>query len=255
MGFCVWSLLTVSLTWHPGQSKAHRLIVSDADFAAFCHDIAASPQSHEIDAVITGYFAAPGQVQLAGNLIRSLKSRKPDLIYLCDPVMADEGGLYINPAIAHAIRDTLLPLADIIKPNRSELEWICKTTCPTREAMIAAAMQLGAPTLLVSSAPVMGHEATGNLLIEKQGEGNQIWLAEHPLVANPVNGLGDLTASLFLSHLLRKEPAQHALSQTTAAVFDCLTYAVNNKANELLLARSYDAFFAPKSPITLSRLD
>jgi len=91
-------------------------------------------------------------------------------------------------------------------------------------------------------------------LIKKTEGKNEAWLAEHPLVANPVNGLGDLTASLFLSHYLQNMPLDSALDKTTAAVFDCLGYAVNNKADELLLARCFHHFFQPSSTITLTRL-
>lgn len=254
MGFAVWSLLTVSLTWHPGQGRAHRLIVGEQDFAAFCRDIATSPHAGEIDGVITGYFAACPQVHLAAELIKTLKNSNPHLTYLCDPVMADEGGLYIDNIIASAIRDELLPLADIIKPNRSELEWICATCCTSREDIMRAATQLPAPILVVSSAPALAAGSTGNLLIKKNDGGSESWLAEHPLVVNPVNGLGDLTASLFLSHFLKNEALDSALEKTTSAVFDCLSYAVHNKADELLLAHSFHHFFQPQSAITLTRL-
>jgi len=254
MGFGVWSLLTVSLTWHPGQGRAHRLIVSEQDFSSFCRDIATSPHAREIDGVITGYFAVQSQVHLAAELIKKLKNSNPHLTYLCDPVMADEGGLYIDSTIASAIRDELLPLADIIKPNRSELEWIFATRCSSREDIMRVAMQLPTPILVVSSAPAIKAGATGNLLIKKSEGRSEVWLAEHPLVANPVNGLGDLTASLFLSHYLQNEALDSALDKTTAAVFDCLSYAVNHKADELLLARSFHHFLQPESAITLTRL-
>jgi len=250
MGFSVWSLLTVTMTWQPRHGPAHQLHVSDEDFAALCADIAASPFAQEINGVMTGYFVSPAQVSQAARLIHQLKTRSPDIPYLCDPVMGDEGGLYIASETAQAIRAELLPIADIIKPNRSELEWICGYPLDNHQAIIAALGDYKAATKLVTSAPARGTNATGNLLID----GDMAWLAEHPLVAEPVNGLGDLTASLFFSHILQNMAPPQALAKTTAAVFDCLQDTLEKQANELCLSQAQHFFTHPTSSITLTSL-
>jgi len=250
LGFAVWSLLTISLTWQPRQGQAHVLRVSEADFAGFCADIAASPSARDIDAVMSGYFASPQQVASAALLIERLKADRPDITYLCDPVMADEGGLYIATDIAQAIKAQLLPIADIIKPNRSELEWIGGRSLDNNASILAALAPYKATTKLVTSAIAQQENATGNLLINEDG----IWLAEHPSLATPVNGLGDLTATLFFSHLLHSMPAQLALEKTTASVFDCLQHAIKAQADELLLPEAQDFFTRPVSPITITPL-
>jgi len=250
MGFGVWSLLTVSMTWQPRHGAAHQLRVGDDDFTKLCDDIAASPHAHEIDGVISGYFACPQQVVSANKLINKLKIMRPDMVYLCDPVMGDEGGLYIPIDTARAIRAQLLPIADIIKPNRSELEWICGDRLDNNAAIIAALASYKAKTKLVTSAFPQGEKATGNLLIDD----NKAWLAEHPLIDEPVNGLGDLTASLFFSHLLSGLSAPQALEKSTASVFDCLKHAIKAHSNELLLPASQSFFNHPASTITITSL-
>jgi len=252
MGFGVWSLMTIILTWQPRQGRAHILPISADDFSGFCDDILASPFVDEIDAVMSGYFATPEQVAHAARLIGALKVRRPNVSYLCDPVMADEGGLYIDAGVATAIRDNLLPLADILKPNRSELEWICGHRLDSNEAIITALESYPARVGLVTSAIADKENATGNLLID--GEHGAIWLAQHPLVGAPVNGLGDLTATLFFSHFLRNVPVDQALEKATATVFDCLNHAIAIKANELVLAEAQNFFIQPVTPVTLTAL-
>jgi len=250
MGFGVWSLLTVTMTWQPRHGRAHQLRVSDEDFAALCADIAASPHVDEIDAVMSGYFASPQQVMSTARLVSQLKTMRPDIPYLCDPVMGDEGGLYIAPETAHSIRSRLLPVADIIKPNRSELEWICGHRLESNEAIIAALKSWPAAMKLVTSAFADGENATGNLLID----GDEVWLAEHGCVSEPVNGLGDLTSSLFFSHLLQGISACAALEKTTACVFDCLNHATRAQSNELLLAQAQDFFIHQAATVTMRQL-
>ena len=43
---------------------------------------------------------------------------------LVDPVLGDAGRLYVAQETAEAIRDRLIPLADIATPNLFELGWL-----------------------------------------------------------------------------------------------------------------------------------
>ncbi|MBP0575928.1 hypothetical protein J8J27_34930, partial [Mycobacterium tuberculosis] len=72
-----------------GHGRATRVPISGADFAALADDLAAAPWRDELAAVLTGYFAGPDQVAAAARLVRSLKAARPDLLFLCDPVMGD----------------------------------------------------------------------------------------------------------------------------------------------------------------------
>ena len=62
-----------------------------------------------------------GRRRRAGHRV---KAKNPNALYICDPVMGDAGGLYVPEPTAEAMRDLLMPLADIATPNRYELEWI-----------------------------------------------------------------------------------------------------------------------------------
>lgn len=250
LGHHVWSFLTVTMTWQPRHGPAHRLNIPIEDFAAFANDIANNPHSSEIDAVMTGYFASAKQVEIAAQLIKQLKQKRPDLTYLCDPVMADEEGLYVPEDIAKAIKVHLVPLSDILKPNRSELEWLVGRKLGTNDNIIKAARETGVDIVLVTSAAAMLKNATANLLIHS----DEIWLAEHRLVKDPVNGLGDLTSALFLSHYLAGMSVKSALQFTTASVFDCLCATLQKQSNELVLEQTYPLFMRPHSQINLRAL-
>ncbi|UXN03611.1 pyridoxal kinase [Bartonella sp. HY406] len=250
LGHHVWTLLTVTMTWQPRHGVAHRLNIPIEDFSAFADDIEASLHSTEIDAVMTGYFASAKQVEIAAQLIKKLKQKRPDLTYLCDPVMADEGGLYVREDIATAIKDHLVPLCNILKPNRSELEWMVGRKLDSNEDIIEAARSTQCDMVLITSAAALLKNATGNLLVHD----SEIWLAEHRIVKDPVNGLGDLTSALFLSHYLTGMSAKAALQFTTASVFDCLCATLQKQSNELVLEQSYPLFMRPHSHITMRAL-
>jgi pyridoxine kinase len=47
----------------------------------------------EIDAVLTGYLGQPGQVSVILDAVERIKAANPKAIFVCDPVLGDEGKL------------------------------------------------------------------------------------------------------------------------------------------------------------------
>jgi hypothetical protein len=124
LGFPVWAVPTVTLPWHPGHGRATRLVPDASEFAALINDLAHAPWLGEVGAIMTGYLGSSSQAAPIAALVRALKTLNPDAIYLCDPVIGDASGLYVPETTAAAIRDHLMPLADIATPNRFELGWL-----------------------------------------------------------------------------------------------------------------------------------
>eukprot|EP01052_Picozoa_sp_SAG31_P047183 SAG31_NODE_9331_length_1295_cov_1.971572_2_plen_106_part_00 len=73
------------------------------------------------DGVLTGYLGSPDIVAAVAKLIRRLREQRPDLMYVCDPVLGDNGRLYVKEAMVGAFKRELLPLADVITPNGFEV--------------------------------------------------------------------------------------------------------------------------------------
>lgn len=75
--------------------------------------------------IITGFIGSAKQVEIIADFIRAIKTLKPQIRYLCDPVMGDvDKGLYVEPDIPNALVKYLLPLADLLTPNQYEIETI-----------------------------------------------------------------------------------------------------------------------------------
>jgi pyridoxine kinase len=250
MGFRVWSLPTVILPWHPGHGPSTRIVTPEEQFAAAVDDLGASRWAGSIKAVATGYFGSADQVAPVARLIRKLKETTPGLLFVCDPVIGDAGGLYVKTDVAEAIRDELMPLADVATPNRFELGWLAGAALETNNAIIDAALSLGPRRVLVTSAVPMMAGGIGNLLLTDR----VALLAEHRLVGNPPNGLGDLTTALFLARMLRGESEERALQATTASVFEILARSVKRGADELMLFEDYSSFLTPMAMVQLRQL-
>jgi pyridoxine kinase len=250
LGYPVWAVPTVLLPWHPGHGPATR-IVPDADqFSAFMKDLERAPWLGEVAAVLSGYLGDARQAVDVAALVHRVKARNPNALYICDPVMGDSGGLYVPQATAEAMRDLLLPLADIATPNRYELEWIVGGKLDDARSIIAAALELGPPRMLVTSAPSMMAGGIGNLLVTP----SEALLAEHRQIPSPPNGLGDLTAAVFLARLMAGQPDAKALQTTTAAVYEILARTAKRGGDELQLETDARSLAQPMAMVQFRHL-
>lgn len=250
LGHQVWALPTIVLPWHPGHGRSTRLTFAEADFEAAIDDLIRAPWIGEVKAVLSGYFGNAAQARSVAKLVASLREKNPELLYVCDPVMGDLGGLYVPEATAEAIRDHLIPLASLATPNRYELAWLSGAALDDNSAVMEAALALGPSRMLVTSAVPMMTGSTGNLYLS----GKHALLAEHRVVENPPNGLGDLLAALFLSRLLSGMEDEKALQLATASVFEVLARAVKRGSNELMLASDASSLSTPMAMVQMRHL-
>ena len=250
LGFPVWALPTITLPWHPGHGRATRLVPDETGFSALVDDLCNVPWLSEVGGILTGYLGAAHQAAPIAKLIKTLKAKNPEAIYLCDPVIGDAGGLYVPQETAVAIRDQLLPLADIATPNRFELQWLTNQSSDDNQLLMSAAEALGPKTVVTTSAHAMMAGSTGNLLVS----GAHTIMAEHRQVNGPSNGLGDLTSALFLARTLFGQQAETALKQTTASVFEVMARAAKRGANELMLAADASSLAHPMAMVQMRRI-
>lgn len=249
-GHRVWSVPTVILAWHPGHGRSTRIAVEPTAFASALEDLKGSKWRGEVRAAMTGYFADERQVRAAADLVRAFKSADPDFVYLCDPVIGDAGGLYVAEAVAIAIRDELLPLADLATPNRFELGWLAGAPVDDNAAIAAAAKRTAIARVVSTSAHPMMRGAIANFLVE----GDRQVLAEHQAFEKAPNGVGDLFSALFLSHVVEGRSAEEALRLSTSSVFEIAARSIRAGADELLLQAEAASLQTPMASVAIRHL-
>lgn len=250
LGHRVWAVPTIVMPWHPGHGPSTRLRFDDGDFFNAMDDLARAPWLGEVRAVLTGYFGSKGQPESVARLIGAVKRANPDALYLCDPVMGDQGGLYIPEATAQAIRNHLLPIADIATPNRFELEWLVGQILSDTTSTIEAARKLKIARVLVTSAHSMMAEGIGNLLVADR----KCLLAEHRRLDRPPSGTGDLLSAVYLARLMAGEAEEKALEKATASVFEVLSRSTRDDAEELELQREAASLHTPMAMVQIRNL-
>ncbi|WP_295807879.1 pyridoxal kinase PdxY [uncultured Nitratireductor sp.] len=250
LGFPVWAVPTVILPWHPGHGPATRIVPDATQFARFINDLERAPWLNEVSAILTGYLGGPEQTAAIAGLVQTLKARNPRARYVCDPVLGDKGGLYVPEATAAAIRDRLLPLADITTPNRYELAWLTGTDIDGTETAIRAARRAPPVEVMVTSAPASSDDRLANLLVGETG----VLRAAHDSIPKAPNGTGDLTAALYLARLLAGETREEALAKTTGSVVAILNKAIERGSDELMLETDRQILTRPQATIEIERV-
>jgi len=250
LGFPVWAVPTVVLPWHPGHSRATRIVPQDADFSALVDDLCAAPWLGEVGGILTGYLGSASQARDAARLVAAVRAANPDALYLCDPVIGDNQSLYVPDSVAEAVRDHLVPLADIATPNIFELGWLSGAAITDSAALVAAAQTLGPNRVLVTSAPAMMAGSTGNLLVEA----DDALMAEHRIISDPPNGLGDLFSAMFLARTLEGMSGERALQLATGSVFEILARTARRGADELTLETDAQSLKTPMALVHMRRV-
>ncbi|MEO1379129.1 MAG: pyridoxal kinase [Pseudomonadota bacterium] len=234
LGFEVWAVPTIQMAWHPGNGPSKRLVPDEDEFAAHISDLSSRISKDTPIAILTGYLGSSAQATPISKLIDKAHTKGAVVHYLCDPVMGDNGGLYVPVETAKAIRDQLLPLADTATPNRFELSWLLgETEAHSIGEAADQAQRLGPATVLATSIPAMMKGSVANLLVSA----GKAHTAEHRLVDVVPNGTGDLTAALYLAHLLNGARPEQAMGSASAAVFALISQSKREAGRDFKLAR------------------
>ncbi|MEL6967967.1 MAG: pyridoxal kinase [Pseudomonadota bacterium] len=264
LGHPVWAVPTITLSWHPGHHRRAglpvRTIPAAADFSDLLKALETAPWLPEVGGILSGYLGDASQAAAIASLVRAARLANPSLLYAADPVIGDGDRLYVPEDVAEAVRETLLPEADITTPNPFELSWLTGSAVPQSPHETAAlAAKLGSrhsiKSVLATSAPAMMNSHIANLLVE----GGQAHMAEHRMMATVPNGLGDLTAALFLSEKLEGQArGEQNLARTTSRVASVLkrhaALQARGTVDELALEAATDELKRPSAPIAARAL-
>lgn len=211
--------------------------------AALFDGLAADGALAEIDAVLTGYLGTADQVGVILDTIGRIKTANPKAIFVCDPVLGDEGKLFVNDAIADAMLNGLAPHADWLTPNAFELGLITNRTVDSLNTARDAAKRVGKPVLCSSIRTALG---MGNLLSQPTGD----WFCETARLPRAPKGTGDLLSALFVGRRVRGDAPAIALEGATGSVYDIIVRSIAAESEDLLLPEAQSII---EEPVTWPR--
>ncbi|KAB0797291.1 hypothetical protein PPYR_08285 [Photinus pyralis] len=215
LGFDVDVINSVQFSNHTGYKVTKGPILSDTDLDELIQGLAINgldTYSH----LLTGYIGSPQVLNRIASLVSDLKSKNPHLIYVCDPVMGDNGKLYVRSELLPIYKE-LVTIADIITPNQFEVELLTDKKVSTIEDAwdaIDILHQRGCKTVVISSTE-FGNDDYLVAMASSHADGHRRALTINiPKLPTSFTGTGDLFAALILAWMHKTNNLKSALENS-----------------------------------------
>ena len=244
MGHEAWRIDTVRFSNHPGHGGFAGEVTAAAEIGGLVAALDARGWLAGCDALLSGYLGAADQGGALLGAAARLRAANPRALWLLDPVIGDDGRVFVKPGIPEFMRDVAVPVADIVTPNAFELSWLSGMPVHDVASAAAAARRLrGARGATVLATGIRsGDDAIATLALHDGG----IHVVETPRVDMPANGTGDSFAALFLGRLLATRDVADALGHAASAVCALLRATAARGERELALVPAQDVLVAPE---------
>lgn len=209
--------------------------------------------------LLTGYIGSLSFLECVLHVVEKLRSINPNLIYVCDPVMGDEGTFYIPQDLVPVYRERVLPVTSMVTPNQFEIEKLTGCSIKTEADALQACNSLHAagPSKVV----ITSLEMNGSLLLigssrkDKDKAPDQFRISM-PKLPEYFTGTGDLMTALLLGWSDRhpedfEKAAELAVSslqsilRRTLADYSAAKVQPSAKQLELRLIQSQDDIKSP----------
>eukprot|EP00980_Cylindrotheca_fusiformis_P030087 scaffold24339_cov122-Cylindrotheca_fusiformis.AAC.2 len=182
----------------------------------------------EIDYVVTGYIGSASFLSAIQSVLLQIKQQKetqvpqrPKLYYVCDPVLGDDGKLYVPKELVSLYRTEIIPLADIVTPNQFEVEQLTGIVIHTLDDAKRACScfhDMGPPIVFLTSLEINETENEKEDMItvfasqrrtKRESTAtaspsssfvDEYYSIHCPKIKGSYTGTGDLTAALILGH-------------------------------------------------------
>lgn len=237
-GLDVIAFPTVYLSAHTGHQPVYGTKIEDKLFKDLITGVKNLDILDSIAHIITGYIGAEDILRSTTDLIREIKDKYPDRLYVCDPVMGDDVGLYIEESLAKKIITDLIPLCDLMTPNLFEFEYIVGRKTNTIKEVVDAIAEhpiLKEKKVVITSCNLEETPKNKiNTLIVADGKPYCITTDK---VDIDTTGTGDLFTSVTASQLALGKDVVLAVTEAAHIVTRALSYTVE-AGNEEMNAKS-----------------
>ena len=245
LGYDVWCVDTVNFSNHPGYGSFTGSVKEAHKIQEEINGLANLDILGECDAILSGYLGEVETAKTVSRTIELIKEQNETAIYLLDPVIGDDGQIYVKNGLIEAFKNELLPKADIILPNQSELGWLSGLKINDVSSLKTASKYLikcGAKTVVVTGIPEI--ETLTNYVVTSDA----FWAISTPKLNRKFSGTGDLFSSLFTGAFLRTKDLYNALNLATEGCSIVVRETQKKDSKELSVLPVLNQFSRIKKP-------
>lgn len=239
LGFEVDAINSVQFSNHTGYAKGVKgQVLNDEQL----WELIVGLQENDLDRyshIINGYIGSTSFLLKLAEVIKAMKKRNPNLVYVCDPVMGDIGpGMYVPEEVLPIYRKEIIDLADVCLPNQFEAELLTEMKINNEEDAIRVMQMLhnrGVKIVVLSSTELGSDTELVAFASKSCGNGdNQIAQAVKiniPKLPIAFVGSGDLFTALISAWLHKsngnlQETLEKAIASMQAVLKRTLDHAM-----------------------------
>jgi pyridoxine kinase len=256
LGIEAWPVNTVHFSNHTGYGEWRGPLLSAEELRGVIQGVEERGALERVAAVLSGYQGAEDVGAVVLETVARVKELNPSAVYCCDPVMGDVGrGMFVRPGIPELMRDQVVPAADVITPNHFELDFLSGRETRTVSDVLDAVdgVRASGPATVLVTSVLTDETPEGSVdVVAVSDEG--AWCCRTPLLPITPNGCGDVTAAVFLAHLLRTGSGETALQRVTSTVFGILEKTIEAGTREIQLIAAQDVIADPPERFAPTRL-
>jgi len=230
-GFKVDAINSVQLSNHTQYPNVAGQILKDKDVWEI-YEALKKNGINKYSHITTGYVGDPTFLRTVVAVVNDLKTANPDIVYVCDPVMGDNGKFYVPESMLSVYREEILPIADVLLPNQFEAEQLSGMKIDNEEDGWKVCdwfhKQGNLSTVIITSGDI-GSDPDRMLCLASIRKGTQRIRMEIPRIPASFTGSGDLfSASYLIWSYIKSEDAKLALEQTVNTVYAVLVKTFDN---------------------------
>ena len=235
-GVSVAAVPTTLLSNHPRYPTVRGRVLDAELVADLLKGVEERGLVEQARVLVTGYLGSPDNAGVVADFVERARRTNPDLIYLCDPVIGDDGKVYVADGILETVRTRLVPAASLITPNQFELELLAGREAKDVAGLLAACAKISAQGVrhVVATGCTLADTPDGQVeTILCTGE-RLARFATRRLPIRPC-GTGDLLAGLIAAQLAKGAAIDVAVHGAVDAVFAVLVRTEREGAAEMCL--------------------
>jgi pyridoxine kinase len=234
----------VLLSHHPGHGGAQGGALPAEWLTKLLDGMQARDRFAACDAVISGYLGGEGAAMVVADAVARARAANPAAVYMCDPVLGDDGRAYVSHEVATAMHN-LAAIAAILTPNAYEFFRLSGRAVANRAEALLAMRQLK-PDGIVVLTSFEGTDTAPDTIDILATDGPAAWRVAVPRLAQKFSGAGDLFAALFLSFWLETRQTGDALGRACAALHEVLSETAHRNLDELALVPTRHQMLSPR---------
>jgi pyridoxine kinase len=222
-GVNVAAVPTTLLSNHPRYPTLRGRVLETELVADLLKGVEERDLVDEAAVLVTGYLGSPGNAAVIADFVERALTRNSKLVYLCDPVIGDDGRVYVADGILDVVQHRLLPAANLTTPNQFELELLSGVTIADTQSLRTACAALAGQRRIdvVATGCTLADTAEGQVETILCADGQLSRFATPRLPIRP-SGTGDLLTGLIAAHLAKGKPMQAAVRLAVETIFAVL---------------------------------